>query len=73
MLEGLSYFCPLVMPMFRELCHSLQGEERSRSDEVNGKVHETLALAMDKNTAITCKPSSIFKDKSGSLRNIIIF
>jgi len=27
----------------------------SRPDEVNGKVHETLALTMDGDMAITCK------------------
>ena len=31
--------------------------------EVNSKVHETLALTMDENMAITRKPSSIFEYK----------
>jgi len=31
---------------------------------VNGKIHETLAVVMDKNMTIIRKPSGIFKDKS---------
>jgi len=35
---------------------------------VNGKIHETLAVVMDKNMTIIRKPSGIFKDKSESLK-----
>jgi len=31
---------------------------------VNGKIHETLVLSMDKNTVITRKSSGIFEDNT---------
>ena len=44
-----------------------------RPDEVNGKVHETLALAMNHDTAITCKLfSTSEKDTCKSLKKFLV-
>jgi len=54
------YTPPLVMLTFRGYSVSVHFSF-SLSDEANSKVHETLALAMDRNTEITREIFSIFK------------